>query len=335
MSLEHWPLHSSGGESYNPAHNTCLRSTLVATRLESDDSIPSLTDLLVREVSLVLGCHLGSQGGPGVLGVVLGGPTCNQSHPSPPPHCFRTQSTCFSQMIIGQFLYNFVDYFVCVKTIHSYSSMVLNENWTSQRQNWTIGGNNSTIPREKMQSDTWGMFLASNKSGVWKTSSSGTPYFLAAVRKDWTFSISRKAGPFSLNFLTLSGLILFIRRQRTTPFWRTSAKSPSGSFSSRTASIHWEWFCYLSNISCIKSNTIPWGFLSPAQGSWEPCLGLEMIKLQDWYESSYTTVTAVCLTVCVCGSDEIICTACRLYIVVSTLTTSTPAALEGSCRDVM
>ena len=75
-------------------------------------------------------------------------------------------------------------------------------------------------------------------------------YFLT-----WTFSISRNAGPFkdetwfeifsvcdqtfSLNFLTLSGLILFISRQRTTPFWRTSAKSPSGSFSSRTASIHW------------------------------------------------------------------------------------------------
>ena len=128
------------------------------------------------------------------------------------------------------------------------------------------------LPREKMHRDTWGIFRASNRSGVWKTSSSGTPYFLAALRKDWrnklksgalfvgyfdtwTFSISKNAGPFkdenwfeifpvcdqtfSLNFLTLSGLILFIRRQRTTPFWRTSAKSPSGSFSSRTASIHW------------------------------------------------------------------------------------------------
>ena len=53
----------------------------------------------------------------------------------------------------------------------------------------------ATLPREKMHRDTWGMFLASNKSGVWKTSSSGTPYFLAADRKDWTFSISKNAGP--------------------------------------------------------------------------------------------------------------------------------------------
>jgi len=51
------------------------------------------------------------------------------------------------------------------------------------------------LPREKRQRATWDKFLASNKSGVWKTSSSGTPYFLAAVRKDWTFSISKKAGP--------------------------------------------------------------------------------------------------------------------------------------------
>ena len=46
------------------------------------------------------------------------------------------------------------------------------------------------------------------------------------------------AWTFSLNFFTLSGCILFISLQRITPFWRTSAKSPSGNFSSSTAAIH-------------------------------------------------------------------------------------------------
>ena len=53
------------------------------------------------------------------------------------------------------------------------------------------------LAREKRQSATWGRFRPSNRSGVWKTSSSGTPYFLAAARKDCTFSISRKAGPYN------------------------------------------------------------------------------------------------------------------------------------------
>ena len=60
------------------------------------------------------------------------------------------------------------------------------------------------LPREKMQSDTCGMFLASKRSGVWKTSSSGTPYFLAAFKKDCTFSINKNAGPYKkieLSFL--------------------------------------------------------------------------------------------------------------------------------------
>merc|ERR550519_586226 len=94
------------------------------------------------------------------------------------------------------------------------------------------------LPREKRQRATCDKFLASNKSGVWNTSSSGTPYFLAAVRKDCTFSIRRKAGPFSLNFLTLPGASLFISLHKMTPFCRTSEKSPSGRGSSITASIH-------------------------------------------------------------------------------------------------
>merc|ERR1712002_74218 len=92
------------------------------------------------------------------------------------------------------------------------------------------------LAREKRQSATWGRFRPSNRSGVWKTSSSGTPYFFAAARKDCTFSISRKAGPFSLNFLTLPGWILLISLQSTTPSFRTSPKSPAGSGSPITPS---------------------------------------------------------------------------------------------------
>ena len=36
-----------------------------------------------------------------------------------------------------------------------------------------------------MHRATWGILRASNRSGVWNTSSSATPYFLAALRKDW------------------------------------------------------------------------------------------------------------------------------------------------------
>ena len=50
----------------------------------------------------------------------------------------------------------------------------------------------ATLPREKMHRDTWGIFRASNRSGVWKTSSSGTPYFFAALRKDWRNKIKNE-----------------------------------------------------------------------------------------------------------------------------------------------
>ena len=52
-----------------------LGGALVAAGLEADDAVPALADLLVREVPLVLGGHLGAEGGAGVLGVVLGGAT--------------------------------------------------------------------------------------------------------------------------------------------------------------------------------------------------------------------------------------------------------------------
>ena len=44
----------------------------------------------------------------------------------------------------------------------------------------------------------------------------------------WMFSMSKKAGPFCLNFLMAPGSILFIRRHKITPSFRTSAKSPEG-----------------------------------------------------------------------------------------------------------
>ena len=106
---------------------------------------------------------------------------------------------------------------------------------------------------------TWGTFLASNKSGVWNTSVSGTPYVFAAfwnhsnissldlnhifhhvinnikimiwlmvihlekdlTRKDWMFSINMNGIPFSLNFGTAPGDILFISLHKITPFLRT------------------------------------------------------------------------------------------------------------------
>ena len=52
-----------------------LGGALVAAGLEADDAVPALADLLVGEVPLVLGGHLGAEGGAGVLGVVLGGAT--------------------------------------------------------------------------------------------------------------------------------------------------------------------------------------------------------------------------------------------------------------------
>ena len=68
---------------------------------------------------------------------------------------------------------------------------------------------------------TCGMFLPSKRSGVWKISSSGTPYFLRAFWKLEMFSMRKKAAPVVLNFGMAPGLILFISWHRTTPFFRT------------------------------------------------------------------------------------------------------------------
>ena len=50
---------------------TRLRGSLVGAGLEPDHPVPALPDLLLREVPLVLGGHLGAQGGTGVLRVFL------------------------------------------------------------------------------------------------------------------------------------------------------------------------------------------------------------------------------------------------------------------------
>ena len=68
-----------------------------------------------------------------------------------------------------------------------------------------------TRPREKRQRTTCGMFRFSNRSGVWKTSSSGTPYFLAATRKAWTFSINMNAGPWTTTGHNLRELKVCLR----------------------------------------------------------------------------------------------------------------------------
>ena len=52
-----------------------LGGALVAAGLESDDAVPALADLLVREVPLVLGGHLGPKGWAGVLRVLLSDPS--------------------------------------------------------------------------------------------------------------------------------------------------------------------------------------------------------------------------------------------------------------------
>ena len=52
-----------------------LGGSLVAAGLESDLGVSALGDVLLREVPLVLGGHLGADGGAGVVRVLLGGPT--------------------------------------------------------------------------------------------------------------------------------------------------------------------------------------------------------------------------------------------------------------------
>ena len=49
-----------------------LGGALVRPRLEPHHPVPALSDLLLREVPLVLDGHLGPEGGAGVLRVLLG-----------------------------------------------------------------------------------------------------------------------------------------------------------------------------------------------------------------------------------------------------------------------
>ena len=50
---------------------TRLRGSPVGAGLKPDHPVPALPDLLLREVPLILGGHLGPQGGTGVLRVFL------------------------------------------------------------------------------------------------------------------------------------------------------------------------------------------------------------------------------------------------------------------------
>lgn len=101
------------------------------------------------------------------------------------------------------------------------------------------------LPKEYKQRVTCGIFLLSNRSAVWKISSSGTPYFFIAAWNLWMFSINWKLVPFVCIFLTDPGASLLTKLQRTTPSRRTSSYGWLGSFSPRTASIH-----SMTSVSC-------------------------------------------------------------------------------------
>lgn len=102
------------------------------------------------------------------------------------------------------------------------------------------------LARENRHKVTWAMFLLSNKSAVWKISSSGTPYFLMAAwnlkrywnkmkhgilkfpsekifNYLWTFSISWKFVPRSWIFLMHPGVNLLANLQRTIPSFSISS----------------------------------------------------------------------------------------------------------------
>lgn len=84
---------------------------------------------------------------------------------------------------------------------------------------------------------TAGIFLLSYRSTVWKTSTSGTPYFLQAVWKWLMFSISLNWPPVVLIFGTEPGINFCINLHRATPSLRASSKLPAGNFSPKIASI--------------------------------------------------------------------------------------------------
>lgn len=78
-------------------------------------------------------------------------------------------------------------------------------------------------PKEYKQSVTCGMFRRSNRSAVWKISSSGTPYFFKPAWKRWIFSINWKLVPRSWIFFTEPGANLLINLHRTTPSFKISS----------------------------------------------------------------------------------------------------------------
>lgn len=101
-------------------------------------------------------------------------------------------------------------------------------------------------PNEYKHNVTCGMLRRSNKSAVWKISSSGTPYFLMAAWKRCTFSINWKLVPRSWIFFTEPGANLLANLQRTMPSRKMSSYWPDGTFSPNTLKIH-------SNTSCSCS----------------------------------------------------------------------------------
>lgn len=70
---------------------------------------------------------------------------------------------------------------------------------------------------------TWGTFRRSNKSAVWKISSSGNPYFLTKAWKRCTFSINWKFVPRSWIFFTDPGVSLLANLHKTTPSFKISS----------------------------------------------------------------------------------------------------------------
>lgn len=85
---------------------------------------------------------------------------------------------------------------------------------------------------------TCGMLRRSNKSAVWKISSSGNPYFLIAAWKRWMFSINWKLVPRSWIFFTEPAVNLLANLHKTIPSFKISSYWPAGTFSPKTAKIH-------------------------------------------------------------------------------------------------
>lgn len=132
------------------------------------------------------------------------------------------------------------------------------------RSNWPIKIQLffTILPNEYKHNVTCGIFRRSNKSAVWKISSSGTPYFLIAA---WnlckflfsintsnfivcirmfsylcTFSINWKLVPRSWIFFTLPGVNLLANLHNTWPSRKMSSYCPDGTFSPKTSKTHFK-----------------------------------------------------------------------------------------------